>query len=72
MMMIQEQWGAQRVKMRDKKLSKEENGKITKMDNPDMPNNVSGDTIFMYKLYLSLLEQIVRLDAEIEKIKGGK
>jgi hypothetical protein len=58
--------------MRDKKLTNEENEKITKMDNPDMPNNISGDTIFVYKLYCSLLEQVVRLDAEVEVLKGGK
>jgi hypothetical protein len=58
--------------MRDKKLSDEEEKKRVKIDNPDIPNNISGDTIFMYKLYCSLLEQVVRLDAEVEILKGGK
>jgi hypothetical protein len=58
--------------MRDKKLSKEESAVISAMDNPDIPNNISGDTIFMYKMYCSLLEQVVRMDAEIDKLKGGK
>jgi hypothetical protein len=58
--------------MRDKKLSAEENNKICMMDKPDEPNDVPGDTIMLYKMYLSLLEQVVRLDAEIEILKGGK
>ena len=58
--------------MRDKKLSKEEETMRAQIERPDLPNDVSGDTIFIYKLYKSLLEQIVRLDAEIEQLKGGK
>jgi hypothetical protein len=58
--------------MRDKKLSDVETKKVNMMDKPDVPNNVPGDTIMMYKMYCSLLEQIVRLDKEIEMVKGGK
>jgi hypothetical protein len=58
--------------MRDKKLSVEEEKMRVKIDNPDMPNNISGDIIFMYKMYCSLLEQVVRLDKEVEVLKGGK
>jgi hypothetical protein len=58
--------------MRDKKLSDVEEKMRIDMDAPDIPNNISGDTILMYKMHLSLLEQIVKLDAEIEILKGGK
>jgi hypothetical protein len=58
--------------MRDKKLTVEESWKVSAMDNPEVANNIPGDTIMMYKLYCSLLEQVVRLDKEIELLKGGK
>jgi hypothetical protein len=58
--------------MRDKKLSDKEEKMRVAMDTPDIPNNIPGGTILMYKMYLSLLEQIVRLDKEIEILKGGK
>jgi hypothetical protein len=58
--------------MRDKKLTVEENWKMNMMDKPDIPNDIPGDTIMMYKMHCSLLEQLVRLDAEIELLKGGK
>jgi hypothetical protein len=58
--------------MRDKKLSDVEEKMRTEINNPDVPNDISGDAILSYKLYLSLLEQVLRLDAEIEILKGGK
>lgn len=58
--------------MRDKKLSAREESIRVELEAPDKPNGLSGDLIFTYKLYLSLLEQIVRMDKEIELLKGGK
>jgi hypothetical protein len=58
--------------MRDKKLSKEENAVVSAMDKPDVPNGIPGDTIMIYKMYCSLLEQVVRIDKEIDTLKGGK
>lgn len=58
--------------MRDKKLNKEEKWKVTMMEKPDIPNDIPGDTIMLYKMHCSLLEQIVRLDKEIDLLKGGK
>jgi hypothetical protein len=58
--------------MRDKRLSDVEEKMRTEIDNPDIPNNVDSGSIFAYKLYLSLIEQVVRLDAEIDLLKGGK
>ena len=58
--------------MRDKKLSARENEMRLELDTPDKPTTLSGDLIFTYKLYLSLLEQVVRMDKEIEILKGGK
>ena len=58
--------------MRDKKLSDVEEKMRAEIDNPDVPNDVPGESIFAYKLYLSVLEQVVRLDIEVEALKGGK
>ena len=57
--------------MRDAKLSDVEERMRAKIDKPDEPNNISGSVIFSYKLYLSLLAHIVRLDKEIELLQKG-
>ena len=64
-----ERWDIPQVKMRDKKLTAEEEDIRAKIDNPDIPNGIAGSSIMLYKMYCSLLEQIVRLDAEIEGLK---
>ena len=69
MMMSLERWHIPQVKMRDKKLTAEEEGIRAKMDNPDVPNGIAGPSIMLYKMYCSLLEHVVRLDAEIERLK---
>jgi len=56
--------------MRDHKLSAEETAMENALSNPDKPNGISGDTIYMYKKYCQLLEQIVRLDMEVEALKS--
>jgi hypothetical protein len=48
--------------MRDKKLSDVEEAKKLELEDPDKPNNISGDTIFAYKLYLELKERIEALE----------
>lgn len=58
--------------MRDKKLSEREEKIRQELDHPEKPNGLSGELILTYKLYCSLLEHVVRLDKEIDLLKGGK
>jgi len=57
------------------KLSKEENKAILDVEAmleteiAPKPSVKSGDFILIYKLYKKTIEQIVRLDAEIEELK---
>jgi len=56
-----------------KDLSDKENEMMAEMADEGKPNAISGAAILFYKLYLKLLSQVVRLDAEIEELKkGGK
>lgn len=55
-------------------LSQEENKRIHIIECESKGNVIcyaSGEAIMFFKLYRSLLDQIVRLDAEIEALKGS-